>query len=205
LWSSVQLDERQLRYGSDFLLYRLVDKIESSYLPVVQKIEDAIDKVETQIFQSPAPETLEHIFTLKRAVLHLRRIVNPQMDVLDKLARDNFEVVAAQARVYYRDVYKHMVRLKDILEDTRDLLIATMDTYLSVVNNRMSEVMKTLTIITTLFMPLTFIVTFFGMNFFSPISPISGWVMKPMFYLVFFLIVLTPVGMFLWMRRRGWM
>jgi magnesium transporter len=205
VWETVQNDERQLKYGSDFLLYRLSEGVAASYLPVVQRVEDTVDWVETQIFRRPAPDTLEYIFTLKRAMLRLRRIVNHQRDVLGKLGRENYPIVDKQARVYYRDVYDHLVRLHDIIEDTRDLLIATLDTYLSVVNNRMNEVMKTLTIITTLFMPLSFLVGFFGMNFFVPANPIHSWMAQPIFYLVFSAVLATPATMFFWIWRRGWM
>ena len=149
VWESACDDERQLKYGSDFLLYRLADGIAGSYLPVVQKVEDTIDWVETQIFNRPAPDILEYIFSLKRAMLRLRRIVLHQRNVLEKLGREEYRIVDKQARVYYLDIYDHLVRLHDIIEETRDLLIATLDTYLSVVNNRMNEVVKTRTVITT--------------------------------------------------------
>jgi magnesium transporter len=108
-------------------------------------------------------------------------------------------------RIYFRDIYDHMVRLYDIIEGVRDLVSGAIDTYLSMTNNRMNEIMKTLTVITTVFMPLTFITGFFGMNFFGPVVPLPAWTSYPAFWLTLLILVLTPVGMYLWMRGRGWM
>ena len=107
--------------------------------------------------------------------------------------------------MYFRDVYDHLVRLYDISESIRDLVGGTLDSYLSVINNRMNEIMKTLTVITVLFMPLSFITSFFGMNFFIPNAPVTSWVNRPVFILALMALVLLPVGMFYWIRRRGWM
>jgi magnesium transporter len=96
------------------------------------------------------------------------------------------------------------VRLHDITESLRDLVSGSLDTYLSVINNRMNDIMKTLTIITTLFMPLTFITGFFGMNFFTPTTPLEIWTGLPAYIVTLGIICLTPLGMFWWIRRRGW-
>jgi magnesium transporter len=205
VWSSVQRDPRHLRFGVDHLLYRLADEIAASYMPVVEALDTAIDQLEAQLFDHPKPDTLERIFSLKRSVLHLRRIIAPQREVLNKLARDDFEVIDEQARVYFRDVYDHLVRLYDISESIRDLIGGTLDTYLSVINNHMNEIMKTLTIITSLFMPISFIGSFFGMNFFQPVIPLGVWTGKLSFLVTVGLTLAVPFTMFLWMRRRGWM
>jgi magnesium transporter len=194
-----------VRNGPDYLLYRLVDEVVASYMPVVEQIDEAIDLAEDQIFARPTPYTLERIFTLKRATLHLRRIIGPQREVLNKLARDDYQVIDSEARVYFRDVYDHLVRLHDISESVRDLVGGALDTYLSVINNRMNDIMKTLTMITTLFMPISFIASFFGMNFFQPARPLTGWTDMPAFTLTMILMIVTPFIMFLWARRRGWM
>jgi magnesium transporter len=174
-------------------------------MPVVEEIDAAIDHAEDQIFERPTPYTLEHIFMLKRAALHMRRIIGPQREVLNKLARDDYKVIDARARVYFRDVYDHLVRLHDISESIRDLVGGALDTYLSVINNRMNEIMKTLTIITTIFMPLSFVTGFFGMNFFQPNYPLPRWTSQPAFIITMAIFLLIPVGMYFWMRRRGWM
>lgn len=205
VWNACQRDERIFKNGADHLLYRLVDEVVTSYLPVVEAMDEAIDRAEDQIFNRPTPRTLEHIFTLKRSVLRLRRIIGPQREVLNKLARDDFQVIDARARVYFRDVYDHLVRLYDLAETIRDLVGGALDTYLSVINNRMNDIMKTLTIITTLFMPISFITGFFGMNFFQPVTDLHQWTGRLAFIIVFLIILGTPAGMFVWIRRRGWM
>jgi magnesium transporter len=200
----IQRDPRQLKNGVDHLLYRLTDEVVASYMPVVEKLDLNIDQLEDKIFSKPDTDTLERIFAIKRAVLYLRRIVDPQREVLNKLARDDYEVIDARAQVYFRDVYDHLVRLHDIIESERDLVGGTLDTYLSMTNNRMNEIMKTLTLITTLFMPISFIASFFGMNFFQPVIPLDVWTHWRSFILTLLTIAITPIGLYVWWRRRGW-
>lgn len=202
----VERDDRHLASGPDHLLYRLVDEVVASYMPVIEAIDEEIDEAEDQVFRRPSNQTLEKIFGLKRSVLHLRRILGPQREVLNKLARDDYPVIDERDRVYFRDVYDHLVRMHDITESLRDLVSGTLDSYLSVINNRMNEVMKTLTIITTLFMPITFLTGFFGMNFFQPIElSLAPWTSMTIFIIVMVIMLSVPVAMFIWMHRRGWM
>ena len=172
--------------------------------PRSRAINETIDGIEDQVFHHP-PLDPEQIFTLKRTLLHLRRIIAPQREVLNKLARGDFAVVAPDDRMYFRDVYDHLVRMYDITESLRDLVGGVLETYLSVVNNRMNEVMKTLTLITTLFMPLSFLAGFFGMNFFAPVTALDAWTDKPAFVIALVVMVVTPGIMYVWMRRRAWM
>ncbi len=204
-WSACHRDERHLKSGADHLLYRLTDEVVASYMPAVEEMDDEIDHLEDHLFNQPRPEILEHVFALKRAALHLRRIVGPQREVLNKLARDDYAVIDSRARVYFRDVYDHLVRLHDITESLRDLIGGTLDTYLSVINNRMNDIMKTLTIITTMFMPISFLSGFFGMNFFAPTAPLPEWTSLPVFAATILLTLAFPAAMFLWIRRKGWM
>ncbi len=205
VWSSCQRDDQHLRRGVDHLLYRLTDEVVAHYMLVVEEIDDEIDRIKDQIFDNPGPEVLEPIFALKRAVLQMRRIIVPQREVLNRLARDDYEVIDARARVYFRDVYDHLVRLHDLTESLRDLISGALDTYLSVVNNRMNDIMKTLTVITTLFMPISFVTGFFGMNYFYPNVRTDQWTNLPAFIISLAVMVFLPVGMFIWIRRRGWM
>jgi magnesium transporter len=205
VWANCQRDERHLKAGADHLLYELADGIVADYMAVVEEIDEAIDRLEDEVFDKPTPDTLEQIFRIKRAVLNLRRIISPQREVLNKLARDDYPVVDTKDRIYFRDVYDHLVRLYDINESLRDLVSGALDTYLSVINNRMNDIMKTLTVITTLFMPISFLTGFFGMNFFRPVAPLQAWTDNPAFMLAMAVMILTPVSMFLWIRRRGWM
>ncbi|MGD2207111.1 MAG: magnesium/cobalt transporter CorA [Anaerolineae bacterium] len=205
LWTACQRDERHLKKGSTHLLYALADELVAGYMPVVEGFDEAIDRIEDLIFSAPAPSLLEEIFALKRALLHLRRIIAPQREVLNKLARGDYAVIDAQDRMFFRDVYDHLVRLYDIGESLRDLVGGALDTYLSVVNNRMNDVMKTLTVITTLFMPVSFLAGFFGMNFFQATLPLEAWTGRVAFGFMVAAMILLPLGMLLWMRRRAWM
>jgi magnesium transporter len=134
----------------------------------------------------------------------MRRILLPQREVLNKLARDDYRVIDPNDRIFFRDIYDHLVRLHDLNESLRDLVSGVMDTYLSVINNRMNEVMKTLAVITTLFMPITFVTGFFGMNFFEPVAGLLGWTSEQVFIITLGILLLLPIGMYIWMRRRTW-
>jgi magnesium transporter len=205
VWSACQRNERHLQRGVAHLLYKLADELVADYMPVVEMMDEAIDYVEDQVFGNPTPSLLQQIFALKRSLLHLRRIIAPQREVLNKLARGDYTVIETDDRVFFRDVYDHLVRLFDITESLRDLVGSALETYLSVVNNRMNDVMKTLTIITTLFMPLSFLVGFFGMNFFQAVTPLAGWTGQAAFGFTLGAMAILPVIMYLWMRRRAWL
>jgi magnesium transporter len=204
-WISCDRDPRTLQEGADHLLYKIADYLITEYMPVVERIDDAIDQIEDQVFDRPSPRTLEQLFAIKRVLLAMRRIVLPQREVMNKLARDDFQVVDPKDRIFFRDLYDHLVRLHDLNESLRDLVGGVLDTYLSVINNRMNEIMKTLTVITVLFMPLTFVTGFFGMNFFEPLGLMKGWTTNPVFYLTLGIVVFLPIGMYIWFRRRTWL
>lgn len=203
-WTSCDRDMRNLQEGADHLLYKIADKLVAGYMPIVERIDDAIDEIEDQVFDRPSSRTLEKLFTLKRILLAMRRILLPQREVMNKLARDDYQVIDPKDRIFFRDIYDHLVRLHDLNESLRDLVGGALDMYLSVVNNRMNEIMKILTIITVLFMPLTFLTGFFGMNFFEPSGAMKIWTTNPVFYLTLAITILLPISMYIWMRRRTW-
>jgi magnesium transporter len=204
VWVSCHRDERHTSRGVQYLAYRMADEMVAGYMPVFEQIDDAIDEIEDKVLNEPMKTaTLERLLSIKRALLNLRRIITPLREVLNKLARDDYEVVDTKGRVYFRDVYDHLVRLHDINESMRDLVSGVLDIYLSVINNRLNDVMKTLTTITTLFMPISFIASFFGMNFFQPVAPeLAPWTNNPAFLLMMALMLLLPFGMYWWVRRR---
>ncbi len=205
IWSSYQRDERHVQDGPDHLLYRIIDSIVMGYMPLVEQIDNQIDQIEDQVFDRPTRATLEQIFALKRILLSMRRILLPQREVLNKLARDEYRVIDPKDRVFFRDIYDHLVRLHDLNENLRDLVGGVMDTYLSVINNRMNEIMKTLAVITTLFMPITFVTGFFGMNFFEPVAQLFEWTNKQVFGVTLVILIGLPIIMYIWMRRRTWL
>ncbi len=204
VWASCLRDTRHVQEGADHLLYLLADNLITHYMPIVEQVDEGLDEIEDKVFNGPSSATLQQLFTLKRLLLTMRRITLPQREVLNKLARDDYKVIDPRDRIFFRDIYDHLVRIHDLNESLRDLASSVLDTYLSVVNNRMNEVMKTLTIITTLFMPITFITGFFGMNFFEPVAHLIGWTNSQAFLMMMGILLLLPTGMFLWMRRRTW-
>ena len=204
VWNACPRDERTMGKGAAHLLYHLVDEIIHSHMPVVDAIDEEMERIEELILAAAGPATLPHVLRIKRALLHLRRIVAPQRETLNRLARDEFAVIEPGHRVYFRDVYDHLVRLYDIAEGIRDLAAGALDTYLSVINNRMNEIMKTFTLITTLFMPISFITGFFGMNFFAPSNPPPAMTGRIALGALCGAIVLIPCLMYLWLRKRRW-
>jgi magnesium transporter len=206
VWDACKKDSRHFKRGADHVLYKLTDELIVDYMQVVENLDEEIELAEGEVLGNPSTEMVQRIFTLKRATLHLRRVLSPLREVLNKLARDDFAVIDAKDRVYFRDVYDHLVRLHDISESLRDLVGGVLDTYLSVINNRMNEIMKTLTLITTLFMPISFVVGFYGMNFFQPTSDnLSRWTGNAAFIMMMIVVLGVPIGMFTWMRYRRWM
>jgi magnesium transporter len=203
-WAACDRDPRNVQEGADHLLYKITDNLVAEYMPAIEKIDDAIDQIEDQVFDRPSPRTLEKLFALKRVLLAMRRILLPQREVMNRLARDDYKVIDPRDRIFFRDIYDHLVRLHDLNESLRDLVGGALDTYLSVVNNRMNEIMKTLTTITVLFMPLTVLTGFFGMNFFESLGRLTSWTTNLVFYLTLLIFFILPVGMYIWMRRRTW-
>lgn len=152
-------------FGLDFLLYSIIDVMVVHYLPVLESIEDQLDNTEEEIFSNARPDLLRHILALKRTVLRLKKTVFPQREVINHLARNEYEFVQTRTQAYFRDVYDHLYRMAEMTESFRDMSTAMVEAYLSTVSNRMNEIMKVLTTITTIFMPLTVITGIYGMNF----------------------------------------
>jgi magnesium transporter len=205
LWTACQRDERHLQKGVAHLLYEMAEELVNDYMKVVEQLDEAIDQVEDRVFSDPDPDLLGQIAAQRRAVVHLRRIIAPQREVLDRLARRDYAVIDDQDKVYFRDVHDHLGRLYSVNESLRELVVGAMEAHLSVVNNRLNQIVKTLTIVTAFFMPLSFITGFFGMNFFSAVAPLGAWTGQAVFLLTLSVMVLMPVGMYLWMRKRAWM
>lgn len=200
-------DERHTRRGTDYLLYEVCDAVASDYLPCMDAIDEESDHIQDEVFERPTRATLNHIFHLKRAVLNLRRVLSPQREVFNKLARDDYAPIDQKERIYFRDIYDHFLRLTDLNESLRDIITGSLDTYLSVTANRTNEVMKTLTIVTVLFMPLSFGTGFFGMNFFASLIEVT---LEPnplkwaFFIAIVASMVLVPLIMLRMFKRRGW-
>ena len=203
--SEARPDRPAPRLSTAYLLYRIADEMVTDTALVIEKIDDRVDAVEDQIFADPTRATLQATFTLRRALLRLRRVLGPQREVFRSLAHADFAAISSGDQVFFRDIYDHLVRLYELSEGLRDLAGGALDTYLSVVNYIMNEVIKVLTVITTLFMPLSFLVGFFGINFFQPVVPLDAWTSRTAFGLMLATMVLSPLAMAIWMHHRGWL
>ena len=153
--------------GPAFLLHQILDQVVDYYSPVLDDFDTRIDELEESIFslQRPNNEILGQIMDLKRSVLRLRRISNKQMDILLRMSRGEFKLIPEDMRPFYRDIYDHIARVTDLAESYRDLIGGSQEAYLSVVSNRMNQIMKVLTIFSAVMLPLTFIAGVYGMNF----------------------------------------
>ena len=186
------------------LLYAVVDALVDSFFPELAKLDDRIDDLESGVLRRPDDAQLQEIFRLKRRLVTWRKVITPQRDLFARLVAGVVTIpgLTPEMERYYRDLYDHLIRIGDIVDSYRDLLTGAMDVYLSTVSNRLNEVMKRLTIVATIFMPLTWITGFFGMNFGYLVLNVTGWAAFMIFGLGTQLIVVVVM---LWLfRRRGW-
>jgi magnesium transporter len=188
--------------GTAFLLHQILDQVVDYYSPVLDDFDERIDKLEDDIFtlKTPNNQILAEIMDLKRSVLRLRRISGKQMDILHRMSRGEFSLIPDEMRPFYRDVYDHLVRVVDLAENYRDLISGSLEAYLSVVSNRLNEIMKVLTIFSAIMLPLTFIAGVYGMNF----EHMPELHSKYGYFAVLALMVLIAIGMLFFFRRRGW-
>jgi magnesium transporter len=187
--------------GADYLAYSLMDAVVDTYFVVLDGAEDRIEVLEEEVITAPTPETVRELHRLKRNMVYLRKAVWPLREVLVSLTRRESKLITEPVVIYLRDVYDHTIQVIDTIEACRDMLAGMLDIYLSTMSNRMNEVMKVLTVIATIFMPITFIVGLYGMNF--KYMPELEW---PWGYpAVLALMVLVTGGMMTWFKRRKWL
>lgn len=153
------------RQGPDFLFFSLADAVVDNYLSILEEVENAIDAMEAELLEGFRKETFESVYTLKRELIILRKSVWPLREAVGKVMRDDFRIIGNEVGPYFRDLYDHVILVIDTVEVFRDIVTGMHETYLASVNNRMNEVMKFLTMIATIFMPLSFIAGLYGMNF----------------------------------------
>lgn len=186
--------------GVDYLAYSLLDAVVDSFFEVLENLGDQVEAVEEVLLANPGKEVLRRLHLLKRRALLLRRAVWPLREVIAALERQEGGLVRASTRLYLRDVYDHTIQIMDTADTSRDLLAGLLDLYLSSVSNKLNEVMKVLTIIATLFIPLTFLAGVYGMNFKH--MPELEW---PWGYpAVLVVMAASALGMLLYFRRKKW-
>jgi len=194
------------KQGVDYLVYTLLDTLIDGFFPVLEAYSEEIEALEDEVVANPSYQTLKKIYRVKRELLTLRRVIWPQRDAINILIRDGSELISDNVRVYLRDSYDHTIQVLDMVETYRELAAGLMDVYLSAVSNKTNEIMKFLTVISTIFIPLTFIVGVYGMNFNPEKSPLNmpelNWYWGYPVCWAVMLAIATGLVVFFW--RRGW-
>jgi len=189
------------KMGADYLAYALIDTIVDHYFIVLEKLGEKIEDMEEELVTNPTPETLQTIHNLKRELIVLRKSIWPLREVISVLERGESPLIHESTSIYLRDVYDHTIQVVDTIETFRDMVSGMLDVYLSSVSNRMNEVMKVLTIIATIFIPLTFIAGIYGMNF--KYIPELEWHWG--YFTVILGMVIIGFGMVLYFRNKKWL
>ncbi|MFM8441829.1 MAG: magnesium/cobalt transporter CorA [Methylococcus sp.] len=191
---------RLRNHDASFLCYALLDAIVDSYFPVLEHYAACLEEIEEELLDDPRKRLLQQAHGVKRGLLLLRRSIWPMRELIAQLQRERHECLSETTLTYFRDVYDHCVQILDLNETYHEIATALTETYMSVISNHMNEVMKVLTIISTIFIPLTFVAGVYGMN--MPI-PENEWEWSyPAFWVVCLLIVAAMLSLF---RRRGWL
>jgi len=186
--------------STDYLGYAVLDTIVDAYYPVVESMGTRLEELEERVLAEATPETLRELNSIKGQLLALRRAITPQREAVNKLIRDENELVSQTVRTYLRDTYDHVVQTTEAVENARELVNGLVNTYLTVISNRMNEVMKTLTIVASIFVPLTFLAGIYGMNFENMPELQKQWAYPSLLVLM----ALTAGGMVLYFWRKGW-
>ncbi len=194
------------QHGADYLAYALLDAIIDGFFPVLEYYGELIEELEDEVVTRPSKQTLTKIYQIRRDLLTLRRAIWPQRDAINQLIRDGSEFISDEVKIYLRDCYDHTVQVMDMVETYRELASGLMDVYLSSVSNKMNEIMRLLTVISSIFIPLTFIAGVYGMNFSAEKSPLNmpelSWYWGYPACLGLMGTTATSLVIYFW--RRGW-
>lgn len=192
---------RLRREGPDYLAYALIDAIVDHYFIILEKIDETMEQLEEELTENPGPETMKMIHHLKRELIFLRKSVWPLREVVGSLEREELRLIQEKTTIFLRDVYDHTIQVIDTIETFRDMVSGMLDLYLSIISNRMNEVMKVLTIIATIFIPLTFIAGIYGMNF--EFMPELRWHWS--YPVVWIVMIVIGVLMLIYFRKKRWL
>lgn len=187
--------------GPDYLAYALMDAVVDSYFVILEKIGEKLEIIEEEVVEQPGPRTLETIHDLKREMIYFRRHIWPTREILNTLVKEESPFITDSAKIFFRDVYDHTIQVIDTLESFRDLTTGMLDVYLSTISHRMNEIMKVLTIIATIFIPMTFIAGIYGMNF--EYMPELKWHWA--YPLLWVILIVVFLGMLVWFRHKKWL
>ena len=186
---------------SDYLAYALLDAIVDHGFPVLEEIGEALQEIEDTVLTAPGKETIGELHSLKRTLMQLRRFVWPERDVVNSLLHGDSEFVQPQTKIYLRDLYDHTVQIMDLIESYRDVATSLMDMYLSSVGLRTNEIMRVLTVISSIFIPLTFLAGVYGMNFKHMPELETSWG----YPILWVLMIVIAVGQLIFFHRKKWL
>jgi magnesium transporter len=192
--------ESAIARGPDFLMHTILDFLVDNYQPILDEMDEKIESIEQRIVNDPREEILHDILDFKRTLQRMRRIAAHQKEILNRLSREDFPVIDPKLHIYFRDVFDHLVRVTDLAESYKEVLTSSLEAYLTVVSNRLNEVMKVLTIISTILLPLTLLASIWGMNLAFPFRP-----SVQAFWSTMAGMVLIAVGLLIYFRRRRWL
>lgn len=192
---------RSRKLGPDYLIYSLIDTIVDNYFYILEKIGERLEDMEIELISNPTPALLASIYQLKREIIYLRKSVWPLREVVSRLERDDMDLIKPTTRIFIRDVYDHTIQVIETVESYRDIIAGMLDIYLSSLSNKMNSIMKVLTMISTLFIPLTFIVGLYGMNFkyFPELRMRYGY---PAVWVV---MIVIATSMLIYFKRKRWL
>lgn len=190
-----------LQRGPDYLFHIIIDEIVDNYTPVIEYFDQQLDMIEENIFQNFQSVTLPKLLGIKKGIIRLRKITTYQREILNRLSRGEFPLISTEEMLYYRNVYDHLVRIADLVESYRENVAGLLEAYLSVNSNRMNQVMKVLTVISTIFLPLTFISSIYGMNFHY--MPELDWHYG--YFFVWGIIAIISGFMLYFFKKKGWL
>ena len=189
-----------LAKGTDFILHSMMNRAVDDYFPILDHWDEHMEKLESDIVTGRIKKTMKEMLNLKRDIRNFKKSMSPQRDVISRLSRRDFPFISERANIYFRDVYDHVMRAYTIVEDQRDMITTIFEAYLSTVSNKLNEIMKTLTIIATIFIPLTFIVGIYGMNFHY--MPELDW--PHGYYVVWAVLITVSIILLAYFRKKGW-
>ncbi|PRR76220.1 magnesium/cobalt transporter CorA [Neomoorella humiferrea] len=200
LWQQYHRDAELFKKGVDFILYSLLEPLTATFFTFFDRTEDKLEHLEEAVFHRPSRQILNQVFTLRRQAIKLRKILGAQRDILNLLSHPEFKLIKQENRVFFLDIYNEMLRLIDQVETLHDLASSTLEIYLSLTSNRLNEIMKVLTVITTIMMPLSLIAGIYGMNF--RYMPELEW--RYGYFAVLGFMFFLAMVMLYFFRRKGW-
>jgi magnesium transporter len=201
LYHRAERDERLLARGGDFLMHALVDAVVDNYNSTLDIIEYEVDQVEEDVLSGPDAETLKSIFTLRRDIVHLKRIVLPQLEVVHRFSRQQYKQIGKKAAVYFSDVHDHLVRINEIVDFHREILNSSLEVYYSSISTKTNAIIKVLTMFTVFFIPPTFLVGLWGMNFEN--MPELEW--RYGYYIALGCMLTIVVGLLMYFKKKKWL